>query len=836
MADNYVTIQIKASDTAKPDLTDLKAQLDELGAKVDTAQVKVDDTDAAQKLLDINAKLAALNAKVANPKISVSGAARAQAQIAALKTEMDALGGSSATLKSRLTDLGGAASSLTGLGDAFTLASGESTMFQKVMAGAGLATGLFEPVVAGATVAAGGLASGLVSAGAGLGVFGLVAKSAYSQAQTALTSYNTAQNTTGKAASTAMAKYQAELAALPPSQQAFVKSIEGAENAWQNFVSNNTAGVTKILNQGMGLLPKILSAIQPLLAPTEKALSDIIDKLSKGLDSSGFKSFMDSLTQNTGPAIEKIATAIGHVVEGIGGILKAFMPVSQGLLSGLDTITAKFAKWGETLGSHSGFQSMMQTFKTETPIAMQILKNLIEVLKNVGSGMAGLATGSNSKTLLQVLEPLSGILAQLSKNQDLVRIGLYLLAAADAGKKLHSAVQGVSNVMTGFKAGVDILGKFGGAAEDAGAGAKIASAATKVWTGIQAAFNAVMDVNPIILVVAAIALLVAGIIYAYTHFKTFRDIVDDVGRALKTGFMDAFNWVKGAVTDVVDFIKTHWEMLLTIFTGPIGLVVAFLKTHWDQIVSDVSSFVSSVTNFISGLVTTVENFFTSLFTSLYNTEKNGWSNIVNAVSTFVSDVVNFISGLVTDVVNFFTSLWTQVSSAVTTGIGNVINWFSQLPGQIISAISALPAELYNAGQNLISGLWNGISSMGGWLWSLVTGFVENYIINPAKSLLGIGSPSKVFHGYGVNIAEGLADGMRAGTWNVRDAAAHMVGATQSTGQVVGGVSTGSYANDGAPLQLQVSSGGNTAFEQFMCQAIRNYVRVRGGNVQQAFGH
>ena len=38
MADNYVSIRIKADDTAKPDLTELKADLDELGRKVDTAR------------------------------------------------------------------------------------------------------------------------------------------------------------------------------------------------------------------------------------------------------------------------------------------------------------------------------------------------------------------------------------------------------------------------------------------------------------------------------------------------------------------------------------------------------------------------------------------------------------------------------------------------------------------------------------------------------------------------------------------------------------------------------------------------------------------------------
>ena len=82
VASNYVTIRIKADDTAKPDLTELKASLDELGHKVDTAKVDVDDEDASVKLLRMNARLAELNRKVANPRIRVDGAARAEAEIA----------------------------------------------------------------------------------------------------------------------------------------------------------------------------------------------------------------------------------------------------------------------------------------------------------------------------------------------------------------------------------------------------------------------------------------------------------------------------------------------------------------------------------------------------------------------------------------------------------------------------------------------------------------------------------------------------------------------------------------------------------------------------------
>lgn len=61
------------------------------------------------------------------------------------------------------------------------------------------------------------------------------------------------------------------------------------------------------------------------------------------------------------------------------------------------------------------------------------------------------------------------------------------------------------------------------------------TAAQVVATGAQAALNAVLAANPIGLVVAAIALLVAGFVLAYKNSETFRDIVNGAFAAVKAG-------------------------------------------------------------------------------------------------------------------------------------------------------------------------------------------------------------------------------------------------------------------------------------------------------------
>lgn len=99
-----------------------------------------------------------------------------------------------------------------------------------------------------------------------------------------------------------------------------------------------------------------------------------------------------------------------------------------------------------------------------------------------------------------------------------------------------------------------------------------AAIATEVWAAAQRVLNAVLRANPIGLVITAILLLVAGLIYAYKNSETFRRIVDAAFRAVKVAAEFAWDWIKG-----------HWPLLLAIITGPIGLAVLAIVKHWDTI-------------------------------------------------------------------------------------------------------------------------------------------------------------------------------------------------------------------------------------------------------------
>jgi hypothetical protein len=80
----------------------------------------------------------------------------------------------------------------------------------------------------------------------------------------------------------------------------------------------------------------------------------------------------------------------------------------------------------------------------------------------------------------------------------------------------------------------------------------------KAWNAMLAVTNALMDANPIGLIILALAALAVGVYEAYKHFKPFHDIINDVWSALKT---------------VGDWIFAHWRLIVGALLGPLGFLI-----------------------------------------------------------------------------------------------------------------------------------------------------------------------------------------------------------------------------------------------------------------------
>lgn len=95
---------------------------------------------------------------------------------------------------------------------------------------------------------------------------------------------------------------------------------------------------------------------------------------------------------------------------------------------------------------------------------------------------------------------------------------------------------------------------------------------------------------------------------------------------------------------------------------------------------------------------------------------------------------------------------------------------------IVQPLEEKISGIWEAGLNIVKGIWDGISGGYDWIIGKLSGWVGN-VLSYIKSLFGIHSPSTVFAGYGEYMVEGLAEGLTDNVDMVDDAmdeiASHM---------------------------------------------------------------
>lgn len=254
--------------------------------------------------------------------------------------------------------------------------------------------------------------------------------------------------------------------------------------------------------------------------------------------------------------------------------------------------------------------------------------------------------------------------------------------------------------------------------------------------------NATMAANPIVLIVAAIAGLVAAFVVLWNKCEAFRNFWKNLWDGIKNIFNAVVNWFKQAAQTLVNIFKNAWDGIKKAWSS----VGDFFKGIWNKITGIFKSVGSWFAEKFGAAWTGIKNAFApfiAYFQQLWNTVKGIFAVVKAVLSGNFSDAWAAIKGIFSGWGNFFKGLWEQVKSA----FGNA--W----------------EAMKDVGRNIIKGIWDGISGAASWLWEKITG-IGNDIIGWFKGIFGIHSPSKVMRDeigkfLGLGMAEGIEDGMQA---------------------------------------------------------------------------
>ena len=283
------------------------------------------------------------------------------------------------------------------------------------------------------------------------------------------------------------------------------------------------------------------------------------------------------------------------------------------------------------------------------------------------------------------------------------------------------------------------------------------------------ALNATMLANPIVLIIAAIAALVAAFIYLWNTNEEFRQFWIDLWESIKEIAIAVWEGLKEFFTEAWEAIKSTaeevWNGIKDFFTG----LWDGIKNIFTTVVNAISTFLSTAWNTIQTVVTTVWNAISTFFTTIWTTIQTIFTTVVNAISTFLTTAWNTIQNTVTTVwnaiKNFFTTIWNGIRTVVTTVVNAISTFLSTAWNNIKTTISNVVNAIKTAVSNGFNAMLNGIKSVVGKIASTIRdGF--NAAVDFIKGLI-----SSAFN-WGKDLIMGIVDGI----WSCIGAVGDAVGA------------------------------------------------------------
>lgn len=217
--------------------------------------------------------------------------------------------------------------------------------------------------------------------------------------------------------------------------------------------------------------------------------------------------------------------------------------------------------------------------------------------------------------------------------------------------------------------------------------------------GIQTAFallNATMMANPIGLIIAAIAALVAVFIYLWKHCEGFRNFFIGMGEGIISG------------------VQAVWTFLQTVFQEIVGAVTTFIQTIW-AFISPIFDFIKNVLYLIIAVVAKV---LETIYNILIGVAGWVWDNVLNPIVSFFTTAFDFVTGIVGNAVNFITGvfsgianwIWNNVLSPVVNFFTSAFNTVRNVVVSVFNAIRDTISNIFNAIGNIIKAPINGIIS------------------------------------------------------------------------------------------------------------------------------
>jgi len=484
-------------------------------------------------------------------------------------------------------------------------------------------------------------------------------------------------------------------------------------------IGNITTGIAGLIRAFLPFVPTFVGGLEQATAAFAKWGQD----LGK---SEGFKAFMDYVRQ-TAPTVigifKDIWTVLTNLLSGLAGDGATALDIVKSITGWLASLSP------ETLRAFTlAVLGVVAAFKTWKIIKTTVdgVRRAIQIAQTVWSGLSKAASlaakgvslaargiaaaargiGKGAAAVWSGIQTAASKAAQVARSAGSAIANAARTAGSVAARGATAAWDGIRTaaqragaaartagtaIANGARAAAGAAASLGRAALEYGkiaAQAALARArtlafaatqavirgATLAWAAAQKVLNIALKANPIGLIVTAIGLLVAGLVYAWNNSETFRNIVTAAWEAIKTAIKTAWEgFIKPALEALWSFIKDtlgpvfEWIWQNIIVPAWQGIQTA-IQTAWNNFIKPA---LQAIWNFIKNTLGPVftwiwQNIIVPAWQGIQTAIKAAWENVIKPA---LQAIWNFIKNTLGPV---FTWIWKNIIVPAWDGIKSTI--------------------------------------------------------------------------------------------------------------------------------------------------------------------
>lgn len=541
------------------------------------------------------------------------------------------------------------------------------------------------------------------------------------------------------------------------------KTGKDADSAGSKF--EKLGSVVKGVGAAMGVA---FAAIGTAAIGAGKALVDMTVEAAAYADEMLTQSTVTGMSVESLQAYSYAADLVDVSMETLTGSMAKQVKSMSNARDGSAKFADAYAKLGISVADSNGQLRDSETVYWETldalgkisneterdALAMQIFgKSAQELNPLIAQGSAGIAA------LTEEAKRMGAVLSE----ESIEKLGAFddsvqrLKQGSEAAQRVMGTVL-LPQLQTLADDGVSLLGDFTSGLVEAGDDFdKISEVIGNTVGGL---VDTIMENLPRIIQVG-MDIVMAIVSSIVENLPTIVDCASSIVMTLLQGLIEALPAItEGALQLVLTLVQGIIDNLPAIIEAAIQMIVTLALGIAEALPELIPSIVEAILLIVQVLLDNMDKILEAAFAIIQGLAEgllNALPELINALPQIITSIINFITNNLPAIISMGIQLTVQLAAGLIKAIPQLVASLPQIISALVLGLGKAVGAVFEIGKNIVTGLWDGIKSMGTWISDKVSGFFSG-IVDGAKDLLGIHSPSTVFAGIGENMGAGIGIG------------------------------------------------------------------------------